>query len=51
MSGGHRAEARSARAIDISPGTASNNISVIYTKLGVRDRVYATRYAMEHGLG
>ncbi|MGE5549778.1 MAG: response regulator transcription factor [Bacteroidota bacterium] len=42
--------ARIARELIISEHTVKNHISSIYNKLGVHDRVCATRRAIESGL-
>ena len=35
----------------VSPGTVERHLANIYTKLGLSNRVGATRYALAHGLG
>jgi DNA-binding NarL/FixJ family response regulator len=39
-----------ASALVVTPKTVGNHIEHIYTKIGVSNRVAASRFAMEHGL-
>jgi DNA-binding NarL/FixJ family response regulator len=39
-----------AKKLDITPKTISNRLSVIYTKIGVTNRVQATHFALRTGL-
>jgi DNA-binding NarL/FixJ family response regulator len=40
-----------AKRLYVSEGTARNHVSHILSRLGLRDRTQAARYAHEHGLG
>jgi DNA-binding NarL/FixJ family response regulator len=40
-----------AKRLSVGEGTAKNHVSRILSRLGLRDRTQAARYAREHGLG
>ena len=40
-----------ATRLSLSAGTVERHLANVYLKLGVRNRVAATRYALAHGLG
>lgn len=40
-----------ATRLSLSVGTVERHLANLYTKLGVHNRVAATRYALAHGLG